>query len=159
MAKFDNAETGNRVWDLIYGWGTITKKKKGRCTMTVIFDKNDKVVEYFLDGYLENEHVRRLFWNEVKLPTIEEDKCFNLVDYLKDKLIVKKFVYRDDNYYLAREWNPSGYSTTFSYENYNEIIGTIYFENTNINEVWKMLCVQKITYEQLQEAFKKIGWL
>lgn len=94
MNKFTNVEVGNRVWDILYGWGTVTKVDKKYDKFTVEFDRlvwDIDVVhrlekEYLMSGIVDGEYIARLYWNEIKFPSAEEDKCFNLKEYIKTTL-------------------------------------------------------------------------
>jgi hypothetical protein len=64
---FENARAGDRVWDTLYGWGTIYEWRKDRC-LFVKFDKGPSAVQYTLTGYYLNGYdaQRTLYWNELK---------------------------------------------------------------------------------------------
>lgn len=81
---FRNAQVGDRVWDFVLGWGTITSiKEKSDFPLTLMFDyKEDYYYIYTLEGkkYRSDLHPR-LFWDEIKFEIPE--KPFDLESELK----------------------------------------------------------------------------
>ena len=100
-----------------------------------------------------------LFWNEVKLPTVEEDKKpFDLVNFLRYNLEPKEFEQDTSNIELyfshkTNRWNWGSNIMTQS-------IGVVYFKASD-----KLSCVvdtlndNKITIQQLKQGYKELGWL
>ena len=158
MAKFESAKVGERVWDIIKGeWGRITKIYKNLDYPLVVFFKSGGC-RYTLDGQTQRNERCRLFWNEVRLPSAEEDKKpFKLVEYLEENIKPKKFNGTDKNWCFY-------YDTIFkhfesgAHSNF-QIVGTVYFTEEDIKKVIPKLEEEKITSEQLRQAFKELGWL
>lgn len=75
MAKFDNAKVGDRVYDVLRGWGTIIAIELNQ-EYPIYFNADiDSFCTFTLDGKRDKiDKTPTLFWNEVKLPTDEEDK-------------------------------------------------------------------------------------
>jgi hypothetical protein len=72
---FENAEVGDRVYDIRYGWGSIQFiGKSSQYPISVVFDlkyTNSKEVTecYTYTGCFSNTKGRQvLFWNEFKIP-------------------------------------------------------------------------------------------
>lgn len=74
MAKFDNAEVGNRAFDILRGWGTIIAIKLNQ-EYPIYFNADiDSFCTFTLDGKRDKiDKNPTLFWNEVDLPTEDED--------------------------------------------------------------------------------------
>ena len=52
MSKtFENAKVGDKVWDFVLGWGTITSiKEKSDFPLTIMFDCREEYYIYTLEG-------------------------------------------------------------------------------------------------------------
>lgn len=163
MAKFDNAKAGDRVWYIIKGWGEVEHIIKN-IGIRVRFKVSEtiEVSEVFtFDGkrYELNDKYPMLFWNEVKLPTVEEDKKpFDLVNFLRYNLEPKEFEQDTSNIELyfshkTNRWNWGSNIMTQS-------ILVVYFKASD-----KLSCVvdtlndNKITIQQLKQGYKELGWL
>lgn len=89
MSKFDNAKVGDKVFSTVYGWGVIIllSQLDQEFPIIVEFDTG-KRKNYRDDGKnFFSEKYPNLYWNEVKLPTEEEDKKpFDLVEFLRENL-------------------------------------------------------------------------
>jgi hypothetical protein len=72
---FEEAKVGDRVWDVLWGWGTIEGIKMHEdYPIRVKFDGGR--YDYFtVGGFIETENNNRsLFWDEVKLEAPERPK-------------------------------------------------------------------------------------
>ena len=100
MTKFDNVKVGDKVWSTIFGWGEIVAiNKDDNFPLKVFF--GDYREEFDFEGRYWEHSLVTLFWNEIKLPSNEEDKKpFNLVEYLRENLEPKEFIYKDNNIFL-----------------------------------------------------------
>jgi len=70
---FKNAQIGDRVWDVRYGWGKIITSKESsmfRLTVEFINSYNDlQTCSYTIEGRAANYHnFPTLLWNEFKIP-------------------------------------------------------------------------------------------
>ncbi|MBM6876288.1 hypothetical protein [Fusobacterium mortiferum] len=74
MAKFDSAKVGDRVYDILRGWGTIVAIELNQ-ECPIYFNADiDSFCTFTLDGKRsEIDKNPTLFWNEVDLPTEDED--------------------------------------------------------------------------------------
>lgn len=161
MSKFDNAKVGDRVWYIIKGWGEVEHVIKN-IGIRVRFKVSEtvEVSEVFtFDGkrYELNDKYPMLFWNEVKLPTDEEDKKpFNLVEYLRENLEPKEFENGKLNYYLNF---IEIYDNCWKFEmsRNTDMISVCFKEGKRDVEI--DLIRKKVTPQQLKEAYRELGWL
>lgn len=159
MAKFNNAKVGDKVWSPEYGWGTIFEITDGLTyDIHVNFEKWKKKASYTKSGYYSISYVSpSLFWNEVKLPTEEEDKRpFNLAEFLINNLEPKEFENGKPNYYL-RFTKSFDNSWSFEVNCHTDMIGVCFKEGKRSIEI--ELTRNKITPKQLRDAYKELGWL
>lgn len=151
---FRNAQVGDRVWDFVLGWGTITSiKEKSDFPLTLMFDyKEDYYYIYTLEGkkYRSDLHPR-LFWDEIKFEIPE--KPFDLESELK-KLKVQEFKTAERNYFLT--WDNVGKSIYYDIVGNNEQPDIKYFTEQSINNFMENVKDKKITKEQFFEAYKKV---
>lgn len=161
MAKFDNAKVGDRVWSSIYGWGVINDIYDDSIAyrLKVIFDDGITVVKtYFtVDGKHElGDKYPTLFWNEFHIPTDEEDKKpFNLVEFLRDNLEPKEFEYEKENFYIY--YSPYGKRWYSHITTYDDVLA-VYFKKCS-RELVDTLDDNKVTPQQLKQAYKTLGWI
>lgn len=157
MAKFSKAKVGDRIWSASLGWGTVDKIDDDiEYPLHINFDI-DMSGWYTSDGkrYI-NSQVVELYWDEVKMPTDKEDKKpLNLVEFLKDNLKPTEFRLGKTSYSLVfdllrKEWVRDECHQLYRPE-------TVYFEYIGINVI-EELDKNKITPQQLKEAFKKLEW-
>lgn len=163
MAKFDNAKVGDRVWYIIKGWGEVEHVIKN-IGIRVRFKVSEtvEVSEVFtFDGkrYELNNKYPMLFWNEVKLPTDEEDKKpFNLIKFLRENLKPKEFEQEKSNRYISYEYDLKEFEYYADY--HSEDIGTVYIEELDdYPKIISELTINKVTPQQLKQAYKELGWL
>lgn len=161
MAKFDNVKVGDKVFSTVYGWGKVfsVDKTDVHFPLVIEFDKNIRMC-YRSDGTTNVlNKFPNLFWNEIKLPTEEEDKKpFNLVEFLRENLEPKDFKYGKYNYYISYENDIKEFE--YKYDYYNEDIGTVYLkEIDNGKMIASLLDFNKVTPQQLKQAYKELGWL
>lgn len=165
MAKFDNAKVGDRVWYIIKGWGEVERVIKN-VGIRVRFKVSEtvEVSEVFtFDGkrYQLNDKYPMLFWDEVKLPTDEDDKRFDLVEFLKDNIEPTEFVTGAENVtfvynYTNNTWEIGIYNFTYIETIY---ISKISEEDYLFNDILDVLIEKQVTPQQLKRAYKDLGWL
>lgn len=158
MPKFSNAKIGDRVWSSIYGWGEINDIYDGSILKVIFTDESKTVETYFtVDGkHNIGDKYPTLFWNEFHIPIEEDKKSFDLVEYLKENLVPKKFVCGEYNYYYYYDSKFKTWST-----DYDEICQDIktYFDDDDDDYLVDMLNQNQITPQQLKNAFKELRWL
>lgn len=155
MAKFSNAKIGDGVWSSVYGKGEIVNiESKGDCPIIVEFDDGiSDSYSYTLDGKkYKFDKYPTLFWNEFNIPTEEEDRPFNLVEFLKENLEPKEFEYDKWNEYIIHRDGELDCSSTAYAE-----IPTVYFKAV-YDSVLNILNTNKVTVKQLKQAYKELGW-
>ena len=140
---FENAQIGDRVWNLRYGWGRIKKiRSNTKMKLEVFFDidVSPTLADYTADGKgsIWDLHPE-LFWNEFKfppevyiksLPKLEKDTkvlvwndkgCFN--DSIKRKRYFSHFD-RDGRIYCydqgCTSWSGATYTAWNAWELYKE---------------------------------------
>lgn len=160
MAKFSNAKVGDRVWYIIKGWGEVERVIKN-IGIRVRFKVSETVEVsnvFTFEGkrYELNDKYPMLFWNEIKLPTDEEDKKpFDLVEFLRDNLEPKEFEYKKENFYLY--YSPYGKRWYSHITTYDDVLA-VYFKRCT-RELVDELDENKITPQQLKQGYKELGWL
>lgn len=162
MAKFDNAKVGDKVWDIRNGWAKITSTNHSKdypiSTVNVI---TGEIVTYTLDGKPYTRDINpTLFWNEVKLPTEEEDKkTFNLVEFLRENLEPVEFNEDKFNYFLT--YNVRSKELEFNCSMICVDVHLTYFHlcSDKLKNVERTLNDNKVTIQQLKDAYKILGWL
>jgi hypothetical protein len=67
MNDFSTAVVGDRVWDVVYGWGTVDKiSGDNMFPLSVAFDKNDHIT-YMFTGNQTHDRPQTLFWDEIPI--------------------------------------------------------------------------------------------
>lgn len=163
MEKFRTAKVGDKVWCVKFGWGVIASINDEEIYgIKVEYIDTKGMTQYYsftLDGKdYPSDANPILFWNEIKLPTTEEDKKpFNLVEFLKDNTESIPFECRGANYYIYYD----SYIRIFSYDHVSEYdrIGTVYLRKEGIKDIVKELNKNKATQQQLKDAYKELGWI
>lgn len=161
MAKFDNAKIGDRVWNSVYGWGRIIEVNKDECygikARFPYSDIGSVTGEYTFSGEICTEDKYPvLFWNELHIPTDKEDKRpFDLVEFLRENLQPKEFRIGEENFYLYFDAEDEMW---YSFSSEIDIVITVYFK-TCTRELVDELDDNKVTPQQLKDAYKTLGWL
>lgn len=158
MAKFDKIKVGDRVYDIVDGWGIVEDIKLDLdYPIHVRYPHKSCVNTYTLEGkYRFTQIYPSLFWNEVKLPTDEEDKKpFDLVEFLRDSLEPKDFEYGKENFYIY--YSPYGKRWCSHITAYDDVLA-VYFKKCS-RELIDKLDDNKVTPQQLKDAYKILGWL
>lgn len=155
MSKFDNAKVGDKVFSTVYGWGVIIllSQLDQEFPIIVEFDTG-KRKNYRDDGKnFFSEKYPNLYWNEVKLPTEEEDKKpFDLVEFLRENLSKQEFINERINYCLFK-------SDIWCCDTIDKLYpGVVYLQGA-FKGVIDILNQNNISVEQLVEAYKELGWL
>lgn len=162
MLKFDNAKVGDRVFDLLKGWGTIGAIRKNEEYPIYVNADIDSFCTFTLDGkrYVK-DLTPTLFWNEVKLPNDEEDKKpFDLVEFLRENLEPRDFRGGTNNIELRFSHKSNKWKWNWSV--LNQSIGAVYFRDRNngiLHYIIDILNKNKITPQQLRNAYRELGWL
>lgn len=161
MAKFSNAKFYDKVWSIKHGWGRIVAIND--LTLCVEFENLDWRETFFVDGKESTGDLNpTLFWEEFKLPVekekkiVEENKkTFDLVEFLKENLKPKEFVRGEKNCYVyfsyfSKRWSVGQNDFHQEPKQYFEAIqGTVKI----------VLELNKVTPQQLKQAYKELGWL
>lgn len=159
MEKFSNAKVGEGVWSSIHGWGNIIGVAPVSTSrdIAVAFDDGDYIETFYYDGRLsKDDKYPTLFWNEIKLPTDEEDKRpFDLVEYLRENLKTKEFKNNEDNYTFCYDYSDK---KLFSHVSCQTEFPTQYFCFIKDEDI-TVLNDNKVTPQQLKQAYKELGWL
>lgn len=167
MAKFSNVKPKNTVYHLFCGKGVVTTitLSNGKVVFFTVKFKNCEAT-FDVDGYLLDKNCEReekivtLYWNEVKLPTEEEDKKpFDLVEFLRENLEPKEFLLEEHNNTINYSHKDGRFF--YNYTIYLDRITEIYFKNSKdeIVEVVQVLNENNITPQQLKQAYKILNWL
>lgn len=161
MAKFDNAKVGDKVFSTVYGWGKVfsVDKTDVHFPLVIEFDKNIRMC-YRSDGTTNVlNKFPNLFWNEVKLPNEEEDRRFDLVKYLKENLQPVEFNEDKFNYFLT--YNARSKELEFNASMICIDIHLTYFHlnSDELKNIEKVLNDNKVTIQQLKQAYKILNWL
>ena len=157
---FRNAKIGDKVWDFVYGEGTVTGINEcEQYPLTVTF-KDGSSATFSYEGKYNLDYNQSLFWDRFEFtPPI---KPFDLVDYLKKNLIKKEFKQGDDNSYLCYDHKYNVWETYDSarFEELNVYFDCIHIEDRIIlNHVAKSLTDKNITTKQLKQAYKSLNWI
>lgn len=169
MAKFDNAKVGDNVWSSKKGWGKITKIDKSKVydllEVTFLISSNEDIekITYTFDGRESLlDLYPTLFWNEVELPTDEEDKKpFDLVAFLRENLEPEEFIVGEENIafiynYANNTWEIGIYNFTHIETTY---ISKISEKDYLFNDILDVLIENQVTPQQLKQAYKILNWL
>lgn len=162
MDKFDNAKVGDRVFSTIYGWGVIIllSQLDQEFPIIVEFDTGERK-NYRDDGKnFFSEKYPNLYWNEVKLPTEKEDKKpFDLVEFLRENLQPVEFNEDKFNYFLT--YNVRSKELEFNASMICIDIHLTYFHlnSDELKSIEKVLNGNKVTIQQLKQAYKILNWL
>lgn len=158
MAKFSNAKVGDRVWSVICGEGVIVAiNTNSQYPITVNF-KNNPNKCFDKEGRNYIKHNPELFWNEFHIPTDEEDKKpFNLIEFLKENIEPTDFKSNEENLYIYYSYKKN----QFCYDSAINInmITVVYLKCEDCYNITNILNKNKITPEQLKQAYKELGWL
>lgn len=110
---FENAKQGDRVWSLVFGWGTIIQYDASNNTFPIHirFDKyGNGVYTYSATGLWDNCQQRSLFWDEIKItpPPRPKQKVKKVVEgwvnvYPKNYNIFHDYFYVSNTLYKTKE--------------------------------------------------------
>lgn len=166
MAKFSNVKPKNTVYHLFCGKGVVTTitLSNGKVVFFTVKFKNCEAT-FDVDGYLLDKNCEReekivtLYWNEVKLPNEEEDRRFDLVEYLKENLQPVEFNEDKFNYFLT--YNVRSKELEFNASMICIDIHLTYFHlnSDELKNIEKVLNDNKVTIQQLKQAYKILNWL
>ncbi len=152
---FKNAKVGDRVWDFVFDWGTVTRFFKNSNILVgfeVEFDRESIKQRYGLNGIvLYSFKNQTLFWNEIKFEIPE--KPFDLEAELR-KLETQEFKIVVRNHFLI--WDNAFKKISYDAVGNNEQPNIKYFTEQSINNFMKNIKNQKITKEQFFEVYKRV---
>lgn len=161
--KFSNAKVGDKVYNILLGeWGTITNIEPYE-TYGINVEFSESYDCYTFDGKiykLDNNPV--LFWNEVKLPTAEEDKPpFNLEKFILENL--EPTPYEMDRHDELFTIFYSGVDHDFYIQSSMAYIPrALYFKSKNgmtQDDILSTLRHNAISWWQLDNAYNKLCWI
>lgn len=129
----------------------ITKNKLGiELDLIHKSGKYNKVNQFIFEDFEElNDFIKVIGFKEV----LQEE--FNLVKYLGENLSPTKFQNGNTNEYLGYDYNDEEWKI---FKVLSKDIITVYFISI-CDTVLEKLTFEKITPDQLKEAYKKLGWL
>lgn len=161
MAKFSNIKIGQEVWSVQYGWGIVDRFNttvNNYKLFQVKFDNGD-CEWYFEDGRVNIDNVNpTLFWNEVKLPTEEEnEESFNLVEFLQSNVSYVEHDTSANNYFISYDYMDNCFD--YNCSSIIEYIGVVYLDSSDFEYVVSELNRHNITPQQLKKAYRELGWL
>lgn len=165
--KFKNAKIGDRVYDIIKGeWGEIIDIKSSAIEINssiLVGFKNSSNSWYTFDG---KAHTRdnnpTLFWNEVKLPTIDEDKPpFDLEKFIVENL--EPTPYEMERYdELFTIFYSSVDHDFYIQSSMAYVPRALYFKSKNgmaQDDILSTLRRNAVSWEQLDNVYNKLGWI
>ena len=149
---FRNAEVGDRVYDMLKGWGMISSiEPKEEYPIHFIAD-----IESFSKFTFDGKRNKRdknptLFWDEIKFEIPE--KPFDFKEFIRDNLKIKQFIPHEKNYYLIWDNNSKEviYDISIGWEYFQP-----YFLKDNIELVVSTLNEKGITKEEFQSIIKEL---
>lgn len=152
MSKtFENAKVGDKVWDIIYGWGNIISVIKDYPFPIMVEFGNGKRTSYKFNGKYNDTDVNPvLFWNEIKIDIPE--KPFDLESELK-KLKVQEFKTAERNYFLT--WDNADKSIYYDIVGNNEQPDIKYFTEQSINNFMEKIEDKKYLKNNFLKHIKK----
>ena len=150
---FEDAQVGDRVWDFIFGWGTIKSIiPNSENPIQVTFDNYNREHRFDLDGKYNLTDINPfLFWDEIKFNIPE--KPFNLEKELK-KLEVIKFECGEENFSL--HWDHEEQEINITCVKLFEKPSYEYFTRESIEKFKENIKNKKITKEQFFKAYEKV---
>lgn len=161
MAKFSGVKVGEQVWSTVFGYGKIHEILSKDKTYPIGVDFGNTKIYFTTDGYnCTMDKYPSLFWNEFHIPTNEEDKKpFDLVEYLKENLQPIEFNEDKFNYFLT--YNVRSKELEFNASMICIDIHLTYFHlnSDELKSIEKVLNDNKVTIQQLKQAYKILNWL
>lgn len=149
---FKNAQVGDRVYDLLKGWGTIVNINPEDNYPIYVNSDIDSFCTFTYDGKRDiNDKNPTLFWDEIKFDIPK--KPFNLENELK-QLEVQEFKTAERNYFLT--WDNAGKSIYYDIVGNNEQPDIKYFTENSVKKFMENVKDKKISKEQFFEAYKKV---
>ena len=150
---FIDAKEGDRVWDFLFGWGTVIGiyEDENHLPIEVMFEFEDRTHSYGLDGKRYAARNQTLFWDEIKFEIPK--KPFDLEVELR-KLEVKEFIDNENNFYLV--WHSKKNSISCEYRSYAQQPLGKYFTEKSIKDFMENIKNRSITKEQFFAAYKKV---
>lgn len=146
---FRNAKVGDRVWDILKGWGTITSiSEDNDYPIRVTSDEHIWTI-FTLDGKRTKEDINpSLFWDKIKYEIPK--KPFSLENELRN-LEVIKFKEDEENYVLL--WDNDSEKIEYDYFYYQEFPLMKYFNKKSIDNFMDNIEDRKITKEEFFKAY------
>lgn len=146
---FRNAKVGDRVWDFVYGWGTIIHIFYEKEYPITFKSDTNRICNFRFDGKRNiNDINPSLFWNEIKF-----EIPINLENELRN-LEVKEFIEDKKNFYLV--WHSNKNNIFCEYRSYAQQPLGKYFTEESIKIFMDNIKDKNITKEQFFTAYKKV---
>lgn len=126
------------------------KKKKYICV--------DIITSIAITGFFNNLDDANLCLKNLGFKELIQQ--FDLVEFLKENLKPKEFIYEDKNIFLYYDCQTG--HVNWDYNETDEIMGTVHFEEIErekLNSIINEINIQNISPEQLKQAYKNLGWL
>lgn len=161
--KFSNAKIGDKVYNILLGeWGIITGIEFYQI-YGIRARFNEYSDRYTFDGKsytIDNNPT--LFWNEVKLPTIEEDKPpFDLEKFIVDSLEPTPYeMERYDELFTIFYSNVD--HDFFIQSSMAYIPRALYFKtksDISWDDILLTLSQNAVSWKQLDDAYNQLGWI
>lgn len=149
---FKNAKVGDRVYDMLKGWGIISSIEPKEEHPIYFVADIDSFSKFTFDGKRNKRDKNpTLFWDEIKFEIPE--KPFNLENELK-KLEIQEFYYRGRNFYLL--WDNQAQEIFISSDDIFERPLCIYFNEKSAINFYEKIKDKKITKKQFLTAYKNV---
>lgn len=159
---FDNAEVGDRVYDIKYKWGTI--RKINTQLIFIEFDNfkksNGHYVQYDFNGkengYLADYFGQTLFWNELKFELPK--KPFDLKKFFSENF--SSYVDPEEDKYRLEYRHYCNWR--FIRDKEKTVVGAYYFRLNSAytpDELSGILIKNEIRYDQVCLALKEMRWV
>ncbi|MFR4518588.1 MAG: hypothetical protein ACLT40_01345 [Fusobacterium sp.] len=144
-----NAKVGDRVWDIIYGWGNIISVIKNYPFPIAVDFSNGKTISYKFNGKNNDTDINpRLFWDEIKFEIPE--KPFDLESELR-KLKIVEFKKDEKNYFLL--WDSDLENIEYDYLYSQEYPLIKYFNKESVDDFMDNIKGKNITREEFFKAY------
>lgn len=161
--KFENIEHGNVLYHVLYGESKVFE------VLDDSFSIRNRAGDFWIskDGYPASSNPKDfegpvVFWNPIKLPSIEADTPpFNLVQLLKQNLDPKAFVPGQGNpyIYLRRAETGKAYLWRSRTSVFEEGLTVYFTDEQAVDFVVEHLNEYGVTKEELLKAYHTLGWL
>lgn len=165
-SKKDEAEKQNKT--IFFTGKEIELDNKIGATAKIYHSFDDKKKKYICIEICTNTIIEtsfecledvNVFLKSLGFKEVLQSK-FDLVNFLKDNLEPKEFIYRDKNIFLYYDHQKK--EVNWDYIKEDEMMGTVHFkemEREKLISIINEMNIQNIKSEQLKEAYRELGWL